>query len=445
MLIPLRAMIIKDIKLISRQRLLLVLLMVYPFILTGIVALTFNGGRLARLGIVAADDVSGSKIWLEGEPLHARELISRYAQGSTSVRFFGDEPEAIEALRNGGVDAVLVLPDDFVEKLKTLDESANIKAYVDETNPWMAATSENVLRGVISKINRLVVEEKMNAVNAGLQVLVTGGDFFGNEVIGMKQVISDLEDVRAALQDPALSEKLDEELRLAWTIVEDLGDAADYLRATAIPVELEIKGSSGKSVRLDSSAMPFILGISMLWTGMLSASVLLAMEEESGMRRRLQSTPAGGFQVIASKTLVSVGIVLMQTLLIGLIAFPVTDLPLPSVPAALAVVLLATLSSVGVGLLVAAYIRETSGAVMVSVMLCLPMLFLSGAVFPLSQMPQLLRAASRFLPFTWAFDSLAGVLVRNDAASETMKSSFVMAMMGALLMTLGFLVFRRRD
>ena len=440
-----RELAVKDMKLIVRRRLLLALLILYPFAFMGVIGLTYGAGRKASVGVVMGADDAGSKVWVDGEPLGARDIVDRYVGEAADVRYVKSEEDAVEGLRRGKLDAVLIMPDDLVERLRTLNQSAGVKAIVDEANPWMASASESALRGALSRINRAVVEEKLQAVNAGLQVLITGGDFFGNEVIGMQTVIRDLEEVRSALEDPFLREKLQNELSLARTIVEDLGEASDYLRATALPIELEVVGISGKALRLDSAALPLLLGLSTLWTGVLCAAVLLGMEEEWGMRRRLRMTAAKDMTVMAAKASVALLIVFGQSLVMMVVSMLVVHADPASIPASLMVICLTSLSSIGIGLLVAAFMRESAGAVIVSVMICLPLLFLSGAVFPLGQMPSYLRAISRLIPFTWAFEALGGVMMRSDPIMGTLKRSGVLLGMGVLLLLLGSLVQKRAD
>ncbi len=187
-------------------------------------------------------------------------------------------------MRAGQVEAVLVVPADFIQRMQTLDDSATVRVIIDQSNLFQATFSETSVRGALSRVNRILVEEKLSAVNAGLQVLVSGGDFFGNPVIGMRDVVANLETVKAALTDPELQAKLEEELVLARTLIDDLGDSADYLQGTAMPLEVRIDGISGRSLGVNETVVPLLLGLSTLWTGILCAAILLSMEEEEGMR-----------------------------------------------------------------------------------------------------------------------------------------------------------------
>jgi ABC-type amino acid transport substrate-binding protein len=190
-------MMAKDAKVILRHRMLLVILLLYPFVFMAIIGLTFSENRDLRLGVVyegaAGTASAGGKIWIEGEPYDERGLVERFLGEIASIEEYPDSAAAEDALRAGQVDAVLVVPADFVQRMQTLYDSATVQVIIDQSNLFQAASSETSVRGALSRINRILVEEKLRAVNAGLEVLVSGGDFFGNPVIGMREVVANLE------------------------------------------------------------------------------------------------------------------------------------------------------------------------------------------------------------------------------------------------------------
>lgn len=444
-----RQIVTKDLKIILRHRLLLVILLLYPFVFMAIIGLTFSETSDFTLGVVmeGADGAAGrnGKIWIEGEPYDAWELVERYVGEVAEVEEYSGVEEAEQALREGRLDAVLVLPPGFVESLKTLNESATVEIIIDQSNMFRAASLEMSVRGALSRINRIVVEEKLRAVIAGLNVLVTGGDFFGSEVIGMTEVIENLEQVKASLTDPELQASLEEELVLARTLLYDIGDAADFLRGTAMPLEVEISGVSGRTLSLSESVIPLLLGLSTLWTGILCAAILLSMEEEDGMRRRLRLTRMKGFTFISAKATTAFLIVFAQSLVMCLIALALYPSLASNVFTSLLVVSLTSFSSIGIGILIAALTREVASAIIISVLVSFPVIFLSGAIFPLNRMPEYMQTVARLIPFTWAFDTLNGVMLRGDPFSLVFRNILVIVAWGAGLLLLGTWLIRRSD
>jgi ABC-type polysaccharide/polyol phosphate export permease len=442
-------MMAKDAKVILRHRMLLVILLLYPFVFMAIIGLTFSENRDLRLGVVyegaAGTASAGGKIWIEGEPYDERGLVERFLGEIASIEEYPDSAAAEDALRAGQVDAVLVVPADFVQRMQTLYDSATVQVIIDQSNLFQAASSETSVRGALSRINRILVEEKLRAVNAGLEVLVSGGDFFGNPVIGMREVVANLETVKAALSDPELQAKLEEELVLARTLIEDLGQSADYLRGTAMPLEVKIDGVAGRSLGLNETVVPLLLGLSTLWTGILCAAILLSMEEEEGMRRRLRLTRMHDFTFISAKAAFAFVIVFLQSLIMCLIALVIYPSLASNVFLSLLVVSLTAFSSIGIGILIAAATREVSSAIIISVLVSFPVIFLSGAIFPLNQMPGYMRVIARLIPFTWAFDTLNGVMLRGDPFSLVLRNLLVIVAWGLGLLLLGAWLVRRND
>jgi ABC-type polysaccharide/polyol phosphate export permease len=442
-------MMVKDAKVILRHRMLLIILLLYPFVFMAIIGLTFSENRDLRLGVVyeraAGTAADGGKIWIEGEPYDDRGLVERFLGEIASIEEYPDVAAAEDALRAGQVDAVLVIPADFVQRMQTLYDSATVQVIIDQSNLFQAASSETSVRGALSRINRILVEEKLRAVNAGLEVLVSGGDFFGNPVIGMREVVANLETVKAALTDPVLQAKLEEELVLARTLIEDLGQSADYLRGTAMPLEVKIDGVAGRSLGLNETVVPLLLGLSTLWTGILCAAILLSMEEEEGMRRRLRLTRMHDFTFISAKAAFAFVIVFVQSLIMCLIALALYPSLASNVFLSLLVVSLTAFSSIGIGILIAAATREVSSAIIISVLVSFPVIFLSGAIFPLNQMPGYMRVIARLIPFTWAFDTLNGVMLRGDPFSLVLRNLLVIVAWGLGLLLLGAWLVRRND
>ena len=441
-----KEMIAKDARVILRNRLLLVILMLYPFVFMAIVGLTFSENREMRLGVVYQDGGGQEeRIWVEGQPYDQRGLVEHFLGDIADIEEYPDAEAAQNALRQGLADAVLVLPPDFVGLMKTLDETADVQVIIDQSNLFQASSTEMAVRGALSNINRILVEEKLSAVNAGLEVLITGGDFFGSPVIGMTQVVKNLEEVQASLTDEALKAKLEEELDLARTLIDDLGDSAAYLQGTAIPLEIDISGVSGRAIQLNETAVPLLLGLSTLWTGILCAAILMAMEEEEGMRQRLRLTRMSDFTFISAKSATAFTIVFAQSLIMCLIALLLYPSLGSNIFLSLLVVSLTAFSSIGIGIFIAALVRDVAGSIIISVLVSFPVIFLSGAIFPLNQMPDYMRVAARIIPFTWAFDTLNGVMLRGDPFTTVLRNLLVIAGFGVVLLCLGAWLARRTD
>ncbi len=450
---------IKDLKIIGRNRLLLTVLILYPFVFMAVIALTFSRtNQPIRLGLINYDEPSGSvlsgeegtgdgigeSVWIQGEPYASAELIQRFFGETIEIKNFEEEAAATEALRKGRVDAILIIPAGFVHQLKMLNETATAHLILDQSNLVKAVATETNIRGALSVIDRAIAENKVRMVVEGLSVLIDGGDFFGHQVIGLRDVVQDIDAIIEVLHDqPDLTQKLLRARELASSVIQDIGEAADYLKATAMPLEVAVSGLAGRELSLKETMVPTLIGLSTLWTGILCASILMVMEEEEGMRRRLRLTRLRSTALVVSKSLVSLTIIFLQAMTMCVIVGLIFDIPASGILFSLPVIAVMSFSSIGIGIVIAAFTREVTSAIVISVLIALPIFFISGAVYPLSQMPVFMQILAKCFSFTWGIEALSGAMLRGDPALIIFKYSGVLLLFGLFFLAMGTVLNRR--
>ncbi len=387
----------------------------------------------------------GESIWLEKENYDAQALVSRFGEDVTEIKEYASESLASEDLKQGRVDAVIVLPRGFVRALKTLDEVARVRVIIDQSNLVKAEFAETSIRGFLSRIKDGVVENKTEAVVAGLYVLVSGGDFFGTEVVGLAQIRENLLELREAVEErPDLLEKIEVGIDLADTVISDIEEAAAYLRGTALPIELDLSSVAGRTLSAKDAVVPSLIALSILWTGVLCGAILMVVEDEEGMRMRLNLTGMGAFSLVGSKLLLATAVVFLQSAVILALAVAVFGVFASNALLALVIIAAASFSCIGIGLVLAAFARQVAGAVILSVLVSFPLIFMTGAVFPLSQMPDFMQWIARAIPLTYAIEALAGVMLRGETLADVAWQLIALVGFGVGLLAVGSLLVRRR-
>ncbi len=450
---------LKDFKIIGRNRLLLMVLILYPFVFMAVIGFTFSRtNQPVRLGLVNYDRPPevpsaekerppmevGETVWIHGEPYNSTDLVLKFLGESMDINEFEEESKATEALRKGKVDATLIIPSGFVHQLKILNETTTVDLVVDQSNLVKAVAAETNIRGALSAIDKAIVENKVNMVVAGLSVLIDGGDFFGHQVIGLRDVVEDIDAIIGFLRgQPELSQKMLRARELAGSVIQDIGDAADYLKATAMPLEVNIIGFEGRELSLKETMVPTLIGLSTLWTGILCASILMVMEEEEGMRRRLRLTRLRSTALVGAKSLVSLTIIFLQAIVMCLIVGFLFDISTAGILLSLPVIAFTSFSSIGIGIVIAAFTREVTSAIIISVLVVLPVFFISGAIYPLSQMPLFMQVIAKCIPFTWGIDALSGTMLRGDPIFTTVEVLGILFLFGLFFLVIGTLLNRR--
>jgi len=401
----------------------------------------------AALGLLGkAYPYLAETIWLEGENYDAARLLRDFSRDVMEISDYASEKEALADLRSGRLDAVIVIPPGFISRLKTLEEVAGVKVVIDQSNLVKAEFAETGIRGFLSRVSERVVEEKMRAVVAGLYVLVTGGDFFGTQVVGLQEIGDNLRSIRDAVADrPELAGLVEQGIELAETVVADIEDAAAYLRGTALPVDLEVTSVAGRSLAAKDAVVPSLVALSMLWTGVLCGAILMVLEDEEGMRVRLRLTRMGPFALVGSKLLLAGAIVFLQSVVMLFLAVAAFGAFASSMHLALLTTALTALSCIGIGLVLAAFARQVAGAVILSVLVTFPLIFMTGAVFPLSQMPHFMRVIAHAIPLTYALEALSGVMLRGESLADVAWRLAVLLGFGVALLGLGSALVRRKS
>lgn len=143
---------------------------------------------------------------------------------------------------------------------------------------------------------------------------------------------------------------------------------------------------------------PGVLALAVMSTALVSVAIATGFERQTGVLKRLGSTPLSRGQLLGAKT---AAVVVIEALQIVVLVIEGTILGFrfsgPSIGAALAAAVLATIAFAGLGLLMAGTLPAlTTLAAANGVYLLL--LLLGGMVIPLTELPSGLRAFAQALP-----------------------------------------------
>jgi ABC-2 type transport system permease protein len=145
-------------------------------------------------------------------------------------------------------------------------------------------------------------------------------------------------------------------------------------------------------------------------------AIILVGRRESGVLKRLRSTPLAPVVYLAAvllSTLVIFGLQAVGLLLLGGLAF---DASMPANWLGFAgAIVLGVACFAGLGLGAAALIRSAEGVSAVVNVVILPMAFLSGSFGPRRDFPPVLQAIADVLPLTYFLDVVDGVYLDGDS------------------------------
>ena len=168
--------------------------------------------------------------------------------------------------------------------------------------------------------------------------------------------------------------------------------------------------------------VPGVTGMAILFGAMLAA-LATVYDKESGVMRMLIIAPLRHAWIVVAKAISAAIAALIQALLLlallGLLGYLSRGVD----PAMLAAGLLATAAAcAALGMLVAAFTRTLDNYAVIMNLVIFPVFFLSGALYPVSTLPEPLRMTALVNPYTYGVDLLKHGMLAN--AGSTLAPDF---------------------
>jgi ABC-2 type transport system permease protein len=163
-----------------------------------------------------------------------------------------------------------------------------------------------------------------------------------------------------------------------------------------------LTGATTGPIDLRTFMFPGILATSTLFTAMFSA-MSIVWDREFGFLREMLVAPVRRSSIILGKAIGGATIATLQGVIVLLLGL-VVDVPytIGLVATLLAEVFLLSFTLTAFGLAIVARITQVQTVMGLMQMLLLPLSFLSGAMYPLSNLPTWLSIATRLNPLTYA-------------------------------------------
>jgi ABC-2 type transport system permease protein len=159
-------------------------------------------------------------------------------------------------------------------------------------------------------------------------------------------------------------------------------------------------------VDLKTFIYPGVLCITVMFTAMFSAASLV-WDREFGFLREMMVAPVRRSSIVIGKCIAGACVASLQGVILiclaGAVHVPYDPLLLLGI---FALQLLLAFSITAFGVMVAARIKQIQSFMGVMQMVVLPMFFLSGALFPVSNLPGWLSVLNRIDPLTYAVDPM---------------------------------------
>lgn len=226
-----------------------------------------------------------------------------------------------------------------------------------------------------------------------------------------------------------------------------LGYAAGILRGAAGGlVELKPRVWYNPDLRSRWFYLPAVLAMVLMLTTLTLSSMSVVKEREIGTIEQIIVTPLRGWQFLVGKLAPFVALGLFNVTLITLVMVGWFRVPLRGSFVLLsAASLLFIIVMIGLGLLMSTIARNQQQAMIGSIfMVMVPMIYLSGLLFPIENMPRLFQAITWVIPLRYYVIVLRGVILKGNGWTVLWPQLATLAGMGFGIVWLAAGRFRKR-
>jgi len=188
---------------------------------------------------------------------------------------------------------------------------------------------------------------------------------------------------------------------------------------------------------------PGVIAMTILFTAIFSG-IELIWDRQFGFLKETLVAPVPRIYVMIGRTLGGATVAMIQGLIVVVICliagFRVTNYSL--LPVAVLVMILVAIMFTALGTAVASVLSDFQGFQLIMNFLVMPIFFLSGALFPLTNLPKLLDIIARIDPLSYGVDGLRVALIGVARFGVTVDLA-VLSIIAAALLIAGSYLFSR--
>jgi ABC-2 type transport system permease protein len=225
-------------------------------------------------------------------------------------------------------------------------------------------------------------------------------------------------------------------LRSRVQIVASLGNPILYLLVLGFGLGPVFK-RAGNGDYLQFIA-PGIIGMSILFTSIFSGIGLL-WDRQFGFLKEMLVAPVSRMQIMVGRTLGGSTVAVLQGLLITVVCLAAGFRPTHwfAIPLALGFMALIAITFAALGMAIGSGLQDMQGFQLIMNFLVMPIYFLSGALYPLTDTKSVLKYITRADPLTYGIDGMRSVLGSPNRAFDPRIDFLALSVVGFAFLIYG--------
>ncbi len=218
--------------------------------------------------------------------------------------------------------------------------------------------------------------------------------------------------------------------------------------ASAIPgrVQAETRVWFNPELKSRNFMVPGVLALLLMVMTMILTSLAIVKEKETGKMEQLVVTPIRPYELMIGKLTPFLVIGIVDVVLVVLFTNIFFDLPVKgSFWLLLGLCMIFLMTTLGIGLFVSTISRTQQQAMLTAIFFfMLPMIFFSGFVFPIQNMPQVIQYITYIIPLRYFFVIVRGLFLKGVGMETLWDQALALLAFGVIILSLSVLRFKKR-
>ncbi|MGB5497660.1 MAG: ABC transporter permease [Maribacter sp.] len=184
--------------------------------------------------------------------------------------------------------------------------------------------------------------------------------------------------------------------------------------------------------------VPGVMTVILMLVSAMMTSISITREKELGTMEILLVSPLKPFLVIVGKVVPYIFLSVINAVVIIVLSIFVFKMPVQGSMFLLgAESILFIINALSLGILISTVAASQQTAMMVSLMgLMLPVILLSGFIFPISSMPMILQYISNIIPAKWFIIIIKGIMLKGVGLAYVWKETLILRVMTSFFIVL---------
>ncbi|HVV84454.1 MAG TPA: ABC transporter permease [Kofleriaceae bacterium] len=228
-----------------------------------------------------------------------------------------------------------------------------------------------------------------------------------------------------------------------------IGEVQAELAAAPAPaagIDVEVRMLYNPQLKSSYMFVPGVMTLILMLLGAMMTSVSIVKEKERGTMEILLVSPMNPYMAILSKAVPYLILCSVDVLIILGLSYGLLDMPGgANLPLLLGECLLFIITTLSLGLVISNAVGNQQTAMFISLVgLLMPSLVFSGFMFPIQNMPLVLRVISHVVPTRWFYLIASRVMIKHLGVRAVITPTIVLAAMTAFFLLVAIKTFRQR-